>query len=436
MERGLRQGDPLSLLLFLLVAEGLQVTIIEACNKGIFKGVLLREGGDNIYLFQYADDVLFFGKVGVDIHEVESVASSINCSHGILPFMYLGLPVRKNMHFCNGWTEVIDRLRDRLSSWKAKNLSISGRLTLVKSVLGSVPLYFLSLFKAPLKGNRNGVFLQRLMLFGGSINNIDSSFSTSFNKKIVTGCNTLFWKDVWCKDRVRLMDRLPRLFALESNIDCFIFERWAHINGVWRGVWMWRIPPRGRSLDDALDASGVLKVKTLSNLIQDKLLADSNLGNHHTWNSWVPNKVNVYVWRASLDRLPSRVNLVNRGVNLVSKLCPFCELEDETLEHCLIKYSHVQTWWHKVWSWLRFNTTFSIPHVTIKDIAAGNVGITGNHILAKIFHGVFQCVLWAIWRWRNKVVNSFPDSVIAAKSDDVFPSIQRFCSFGFLEDVT
>ncbi|GJT46336.1 putative RNA-directed DNA polymerase, eukaryota, reverse transcriptase zinc-binding domain protein, partial [Tanacetum coccineum] len=184
MERGLRQGDPLSPLLFLLVAEALQVTITEACNKGIFKGVLLREDGDNISLFQYVDDALFFGKwaclnaknmihilncfeeasglkvslaksqlfeVGVDIHEVESVASSINCSHGTLPFMYLGLPVGKNIHFCNGWTEVIDRLQDRLLSWKAKNLSIGGRLTLFKSVLGSVPLYFLSLFKAPLK---------------------------------------------------------------------------------------------------------------------------------------------------------------------------------------------------------------------------------------------------------------------------------------------
>nr|GEU55770.1 cysteine-rich receptor-like protein kinase [Tanacetum cinerariifolium] len=62
MERGLRQGDPLSPLLFLLIAEALQVTITEACNKGVFKGVSLREGGDNIYFLQYADDALFFGK--------------------------------------------------------------------------------------------------------------------------------------------------------------------------------------------------------------------------------------------------------------------------------------------------------------------------------------------------------------------------------------
>lgn len=62
MERGLRQGDPLSPFLFLLVAEALQVMIIEACNKGIFKGVSLADDGSNISLLQYADDALFFGE--------------------------------------------------------------------------------------------------------------------------------------------------------------------------------------------------------------------------------------------------------------------------------------------------------------------------------------------------------------------------------------
>lgn len=44
---------------------------------------------------------------------------------------------------------VIDKVQNRISSWKAKVMSFCGWLTLVKSVIGSLPLYFFSLFKAP-----------------------------------------------------------------------------------------------------------------------------------------------------------------------------------------------------------------------------------------------------------------------------------------------
>ncbi|GKF82228.1 hypothetical protein Tco_0243884, partial [Tanacetum coccineum] len=39
--------------------------------------------------------------------------------------------------------------------------------------------------------------------------------------------------------------------------------------------------------------------------------------------------------------------------------------------------------------------------------------------------GVFQCALWAVWSWRNKVVNSPHDEVEGAKAEDIFPAIQR-----------
>ncbi|GKD03683.1 hypothetical protein Tco_1178657 [Tanacetum coccineum] len=162
----------------------LQIAVLEVCSKGVYKGITLADDGANISLLQYADDALFIGEwsrlnaknlililkcfenasglkvnlsksrlfgIGIPINEVHEVASSLGCMHDSLPFMYLGLPVGKKMRLCDGWNEVINRFRERLSAWKAKALSIGGRLTLVKSVLGSLPIYYLSLFKAPKK---------------------------------------------------------------------------------------------------------------------------------------------------------------------------------------------------------------------------------------------------------------------------------------------
>jgi hypothetical protein len=46
---------------FLIVAETLQVMMIDDCNKGIFKGLSLANDGTNISLLHYADDALFMG---------------------------------------------------------------------------------------------------------------------------------------------------------------------------------------------------------------------------------------------------------------------------------------------------------------------------------------------------------------------------------------
>ncbi len=42
-----------------------------------------------------------------------------------------------------------ERFEKRLSSWKGKHLSIGGRLTLINSVLSSLPMYMMSFFEVP-----------------------------------------------------------------------------------------------------------------------------------------------------------------------------------------------------------------------------------------------------------------------------------------------
>ncbi|GJR69523.1 hypothetical protein Tco_0015588 [Tanacetum coccineum] len=81
---------------------------------------------------------------------IEDNASSLGCSiwktsSVILGLMVCGLGMTRH----KAWDDVILKLQSRLSKWKAKTLSIGGRLTLLKSVLGASPLYNMSIFKVP-----------------------------------------------------------------------------------------------------------------------------------------------------------------------------------------------------------------------------------------------------------------------------------------------
>nr|GEX81273.1 reverse transcriptase domain, reverse transcriptase zinc-binding domain protein [Tanacetum cinerariifolium] len=110
--------------------------------KFITRGLYIANEGVNISLLQYADDALFFGEWSKSnaVHLVHI----LSCLHDVS-----GLPIGRNLRKVEAWSEVIDRFSKRLATWKSKLLSIGGRLTLVKSVLGSLPLYYLSIFRAP-----------------------------------------------------------------------------------------------------------------------------------------------------------------------------------------------------------------------------------------------------------------------------------------------
>ncbi|GKF24251.1 hypothetical protein Tco_0076573, partial [Tanacetum coccineum] len=93
------------------------------------------------------------------------MANSFGCLENNLPFTYLGVKVAANTTRINSWNKVIQKVTSKLSKWKVKSLSVGGRLTLFKSVLGSLPTYYMSLFKAPnevlsyLERLRNSFFL-------------------------------------------------------------------------------------------------------------------------------------------------------------------------------------------------------------------------------------------------------------------------------------
>ncbi|CAN1810376.1 Putative ribonuclease H protein At1g65750, partial [Linum perenne] len=66
------------------------------------------------------------------------------------------------------WDSVVRSVEQKVQWWKAKFLSFGGRVTLLKSVLSGLPVYFMSLFKAPAKVIKRIERIQNNFLWSGS----------------------------------------------------------------------------------------------------------------------------------------------------------------------------------------------------------------------------------------------------------------------------
>lgn len=75
--------------------------------------------------------------------------ASVGCDVSSLPTNYLGLRLGGNQRAVSLWDLVCEKIRKRLASWKTGFFSKGGTLTLIRSVLSGIPVYYYSLFKAP-----------------------------------------------------------------------------------------------------------------------------------------------------------------------------------------------------------------------------------------------------------------------------------------------
>ncbi|GJW87840.1 RNA-directed DNA polymerase, eukaryota, reverse transcriptase zinc-binding domain protein [Tanacetum coccineum] len=137
---------------------------------------------------------------------------------------------------------------------------------------------------------------------GEEINGLGVEFTSSCVGVVGDERDIRFWVDRWVDNR-RLCDRFPRLYHLERRKESNVMER----GGGDR--WKW-----------AIGEDGKFTVKELSKLIEEKILVLDNGGHESLWNKLVPKKVNIFAWRALRGRLPVRVELDRRGVDLDSIL--------------------------------------------------------------------------------------------------------------------
>ncbi|GAU27943.1 hypothetical protein TSUD_146580 [Trifolium subterraneum] len=416
LERGLRQGDPLSPFLFLLAAEGLNVLMQAMVENNIFSGYNVRmQNTVSVSHLQFADDTLLLGtkswanvralravlvlfetmsglkmnfnksmlvRANISVSWLQAPASALRCRVGNIPFLYLGLPIGGDQRRLSFWKPVLTRIRNRLSGWKSRFLSFGGRLILLKSVLTSLLVYALSFFKAP-SGTISSIdsLLSKFFWVGSEDFRKTSwiSWSTICLRKEYGGLGVRRLREFniallgkWCwrmlVDRGGLWFRLlAARYGLEigrlraggrSGSSWWreivrIRDGAGGIGGGWFGDYVQRKVQSSDVWQWRPDPIQGYSVRGVYQLLTSHPLVGEDVFDDLIWHRHVPLKVSILAWRLLCDRLPTRVNLASRGIiTLDVQSCVAGCADIESAQHLFISCGTFGSLWSSVRSWL------------------------------------------------------------------------------------
>ncbi|XP_048628766.1 uncharacterized protein LOC106360905 [Brassica napus] len=179
--KGLRQGDPISSLLFVIAMDVLSKMLDKGAVDGTF-GLHPECESPLITHLSFADDVLVFfdGTAdylrgilsileefrlvsGMRINRQKSellldggsesrcrdLAVEMGIAQGALPLRYLGVPLSPKKMTRSDFQPLLDKIAARFSSWTVKHLSFAGRFQLIQAVIYSTISFLASIFIIP-----------------------------------------------------------------------------------------------------------------------------------------------------------------------------------------------------------------------------------------------------------------------------------------------
>ncbi|KAD4179850.1 hypothetical protein E3N88_28441 [Mikania micrantha] len=289
--------------------------------------------------------------------------------------------------------------RQILDAWLMYRNKINGALSVKKSIAGP----WKNILKVQVDLSHLGLNMDKM-----------------FRCKDGNGCEAVFWSDNWTRLGA-LKDRFPSLFLMELNKRCVVKDRLPPFPGL-DFSWAWKlqnasapdpsqiilcrssIPPitlnpiaqDSWGWDDSLDME--LSVRSIREVIESKSLPEDDV--LLPWSYWLPLKVNAFAWHAGLDRIPSKHNLIIRGIP-INPFCDSCKAIHESTDHLLIRCSFASRVWDEIFEWCKAPKDLFL---SVKEILCIESEWPISKTQEKILHTIFLTTLWCPWKARNERV--------------------------------
>lgn len=439
-KRGIRQGDPMSPMLFTICLEYFSRLVKHKISTSSFcyhpnckeVGISHLAFADDLMLFSRGDtrsvEILmealkqFEEASGLTVSIEKSKIFHTGCprdrfdftglTKGTLPVRYLGIPLDAQRLKVAYFSPLIQAISNHIDAWKGCTLSYAGRLELLRAIVQGVVGFWLQHFPLPTCVINHIVSICRKFLWG---NKMAVVAWDDLCMPIEEGGLGLRNYNTWNYAFIA-----KALWNIHSKKDT-LWVQWIHeyyLEGT--NLWTWQPKkehsPHIKSIIMVRDLlvqklGGVSStIHTLTDWAPNNDLSSAKiydvLRTHgaicrdlkFVWKNFIPPKYSFIAWLALRNRLRTRDRLFSMET---SGLCPLCNQGMESADHLFFRCTFSLQVWNKIRDWSGFRRRTTAIRSTIKWISRE---YRGTRIHSKQIALALIGTIYHIWKTRNGAI--------------------------------